>query len=81
MPPDDQELLDVLSAALLLAREEWGRAIEVTVKRLELGEELPAFDLTLRHRTGFATEARVFLCNRPTQGGGLKRQLDRVLRP
>lgn len=79
MPADDQELVDVLSAALLLAREEWGRAIDVTVKRLELGDELPAFDLTVRHRTGFANDVRVFLCNRPTQGGGLKRQLDKVL--
>ena len=24
-------------------------------------------------------DTRVFLCNRPTQGGGLKRQLDKVL--
>ena len=79
MPADDQELVDVLSAALLLARDEWGKAIEVTVKRLELGEDLPAFDLTVRHRTGFASDVRVFLCNRPTQGGGLKRQLDKVL--
>lgn len=79
MPADDQELVDVLSAALLLARDEWGKAIEVTVKRLELGDDLPAFDLTVRHRTGFANDVRVFLCNRPTQGGGLKRQLDKVL--
>ncbi len=79
MPADDQELVDVLSAALLLARDEWGRAIDVTVKRLELGDDLPAFDLTVRHRTGFASDVRVFLCNRPTQGGGLKRQLDKVL--
>ena len=79
MPADDQELVDVLSSALVLARDEWGRAIDVTVKRLELGDELPAFDLTVRHRTGFASDVRVFLCNRPTQGGGLKRQLDKVL--
>ena len=79
MPADDQELVDVLSAALMLARDEWGRAIEVTVKRLELGDDLPAFDMTVRHRTGFANDVRVFLCNRPTQGGGLKRQLDKVL--
>jgi GTPase SAR1 family protein len=79
MPADDQELVDVLSSALILARDEWGRALDVTVKRLELGEELPAFDLTVRHRTGFASDVRVFLCNRPTQGGGLKRQLDKVL--
>ncbi|HMN36895.1 MAG TPA: DUF853 family protein [Hyphomicrobium sp.] len=79
MPADDQELVDVLSAALMLARDEWGKAIEVTVKRLELGEDLPAFDMTVRHRSGFANDVRVFLCNRPTQGGGLKRQLDKVL--
>src|SRR6185437_11583722 len=36
-------------------------------------------DLALRHATGFSMEARIFLCNRPTQGGGLKRQIDRVL--
>ena len=35
--------------------------------------------LCLRHRAGFSTEVRIFLCNRPTQGGGLKRQIDRVL--
>ena len=79
MPADDQELVDVLSSALLLARDEWGKAMEVTVKRLELGEDLPSFDLTVRHRTGFAADARVFICNRPTQGGGLKKQLDKVL--
>ncbi len=79
MPADDNELVDVLAAALLLARDEWGKAIDVTVKRLELGDDLPAFDLTVRHRTGFASDVRVFLCNRPTQGGGLKRQLDKVL--
>ena len=31
IPSDDQELLDVLAGALALAREEWGRAIELTV--------------------------------------------------
>ncbi|HEU4377533.1 MAG TPA: DUF87 domain-containing protein [Hyphomicrobiaceae bacterium] len=79
IPSDDQALMDVLSAALTLARDEWGGTVSITVKRLELSEELPAIDLTLRHATGFATESRIFLCNRPTQGGGLKRQLDRVL--
>ena len=69
----------MLATALLLARDEWGKVIDVTVKRLELGDDLPAFDLTVRHRTGFASDVRVFLCNRPTQGGGLKRQLDKVL--
>src|SRR5690606_7890589 len=36
-------------------------------------------DLSLHHKSGYSSETRVFLCNRPTQGGGLKRQLDKVL--
>jgi hypothetical protein len=79
IPSDDQALMDVLAVALALARDEWGGAVNITVKRLELSDEVPAIDLTLRHVSGFAAESRIFLCNRPTQGGGLKRQLDRVL--
>src|SRR5205085_11229496 len=67
IPPDDQGLLDVLTGALALAREEWGRAVELTQKRPDVAEDLPTVDLALRHETGFAAEARVFLCNRPTQ--------------
>ncbi len=79
IPNDDQGLLDVLAGALALAKEEWGGAIDVSVKRLALADELPAVDMSLRHAAGLSTEARIFLCNRPTQGGGLKRQIDRVL--
>jgi hypothetical protein len=79
IPPDDLGLLDVLSGALALAREEWARAVDLTLKRPQLAEDLPTVDVTLRHATGFAGESRVFLCNRPTQGGGFKRQLDRLL--
>jgi energy-coupling factor transporter ATP-binding protein EcfA2 len=79
IPPDDQGMLDVLTGALTLAGEEWGRAIDVSMKRPEVEEDLPVMDLTLRHEKGFAAEARIFLCNRPTQGGGFKRQLDRAL--
>ena len=79
IPSDDDSLMGVLAGALALARDEWGGAIEATAKRVTLADELPAIDLTLRHASGFSTESRIFLCNRPTQGGGLKRQIDRVL--
>jgi DNA helicase HerA-like ATPase/energy-coupling factor transporter ATP-binding protein EcfA2 len=79
IPPDDQGMLDVLTGALTLAREEWGRTINVSMQRPDVEEDLPAVDLALRHEKGFAAEARIFLCNRPTQGGGFKRQLDRAL--
>ena len=79
IPSDDQGLLDVLTGALGLAREEWGKAIDLTLKRPTVADDLPTIDLASRHQTGFASEARIFLCNRPTQGGGFKRQLDRLL--
>ncbi len=79
IPSDDGELLDVLAAALNLAKTEWTGAIQLVVERCELADDLPALDLSLKHKNGYASEIRVFLCNRPTQGGGLKRQLDRVL--
>jgi DNA helicase HerA-like ATPase len=80
MPSNDQELMDVLVAALERAREEWPAGIaELRVKRLEIADDLPAIDISGKHSSGHAFEARAFLCNRPTQGGGLKRQLDKVL--
>ena len=79
MPGDDQELLGVLTSALELARGEWGDAVTMSVRRADLGEELPAADITITHASGIMQKTRVFICNRPTQGGGLKRQLDKVL--
>jgi len=79
IPSDERELLDTLSGALVVAREEWPGAIELNAQRHELNEEIPVLDLHLKHKNGLAADARVFLCNRPTQGGGLKRQLDKVL--
>ena len=79
IPSDDESLMEILAGALALAKEEWGAAIDVLAKRATLADELPALDFTLRHAAGLSTEARIFLCNRPTQGGGLKRQIDRVL--
>ncbi|MBN9259913.1 MAG: ArsR family transcriptional regulator [Alphaproteobacteria bacterium 64-6] len=79
MPSDDQELLGVLTSALELARAEWGSAVTLSVRRADLGDDLPAADVTVTHASGIMQKTRVFICNRPTQGGGLKRQLDKVL--
>ncbi len=79
MPNSDGELLEVLTGALQLAKEEWPTAITLSTKRAEVADDVPTLDLTIAHKSGLETNARVFLCNRPTQGGGLKRQLDKVL--
>ncbi|MGE3228478.1 MAG: helicase HerA-like domain-containing protein [Hyphomicrobium sp.] len=79
IPSDENELLDVFQSALALAREEWGSLIKLNIGRLEVSDEVPGLDLRLSHKSGHMSEVRVFLCNRSTQGGGLKRQLDKVL--
>jgi len=79
IPSDDEALSDALAAALALARQEWPEALDVVVRHAGVGQDVPALDLALTHAAGYRTEARIFLCNRPAQGGGLKRQIDRVL--
>jgi Helicase HerA, central domain len=79
IPSDDQDMMDVLAATLSLASDEWGGKLKVVTKRAEIADDLPTLDISVMQPTGHAFDARVFLCNRPTQGGGLKRQLDKVL--
>lgn len=79
IPSDDGELMDILSSAVALAKDEWNGNVTASIKRLEIADDLPAFDLSVRHKSGLTSETRIFLCNRATQGGGLKRQLDKVL--
>ncbi len=79
IPSDERELLDILGGALSLAKEEWVGTIVLNAERLDLGDDLSVIDFTLKHKGGLSTDGRVFICNKPTQGGGLKRQLDRVL--
>ncbi len=76
---DQDQLTNLLASALNLAKDEWAGHIEVTVEKHHLYDDLPAIDLTLKHKSGFTSESRIFLCNRPTQGGAFKRQLDSVL--
>ena len=78
-PSDDQDMMHALMGALNLAASEWRDAVDVTVSEVDINRDLPCIDVNVQHSSGHALEARVFLCNRPTQGGGLKRQLDKVL--
>ncbi|MFA5898440.1 MAG: BREX system ATP-binding domain-containing protein [Hyphomicrobium sp.] len=79
IPSDERELLDILGGALGLAKDEWTGTVVLNVERINLGDDLAAIDFTLKHKGGLSTDNRLFICNKPTQGGGLKRQLDRVL--
>lgn len=76
---DDHSLMNVISSALKLAEVEWGRDVTVEIEEIAIADNVPTFDCTVVHKSGFRSQSRVFLCNRPPQGGGLKRQLDKVL--
>ena len=60
IPSDDHDLIDILAAALNLAKSEWGSTITMKVDRCELADDLPALDIALRHKSGYASELRVF---------------------
>jgi len=79
IPSDDNELMDILAAALNLAKDEWDGGVSIALERLEIADDLPALDLRVSHKGHMVADTRIFLCNRTTQGGGLKRQLDKVL--
>ena len=79
IPSDENELMDVFAAALALAKDEWAGTIKLQVERLEIGDDVPSIDIRLSHKQGHTSDARIFLCNGKTQGGSLKRQLDKVL--
>ena len=65
--------------ALGLAKDEWGASIHLSLERAQSRDELPALDITVKQKTGVALEAAFSSATGPTQGGGLKRQLDKVL--
>ncbi len=79
VPEDEQGQMDVVAGSLALARDEWGGAIDVSVTRLELSDDLAAVDLVLKHKAGYQSEGRIFLSNRRIQGGSFNRQLESIL--
>ena len=78
IPSDEDELVSTLTSALLLCREEGLSDARVSVEPAWL-EGISAIDLTIEYSTLPTVETRLFVCNRGSQGGGLKRQLEKVI--
>ncbi|MEZ5926380.1 MAG: helicase HerA-like domain-containing protein [Hyphomicrobiaceae bacterium] len=79
IPSEENELIDILTAALRIAAEELRDEVAVDIAPVNGIEEVAAADLTVRQTGTEPYVTRMFLCNRSNQGGGLKRQLERVL--
>ncbi len=78
IPSDEEELVGILTSALLLSREEGMENMHVTVEPSWL-EGISAVDLAIEYSDIPGVEKRLFICNRGSQGGGLKRQLEKVI--
>ena len=79
VPIDEVELISILTSALRLAQEESGGALRIGVTPGDWGDEAPGADVSVQHATGAVYDNRLFVCNRGSHGGALKRQIDKTL--
>ncbi len=79
IPDEEDDLTNVLLSAFKLAEDEAGGVIDVNVQNLGDLEGVSAIDLSVTHEGGQTVQNRIFLCNKGSQGGALKRQIERVL--
>jgi GTPase SAR1 family protein len=79
IPLDEKSLMKTLETALAVVKDERGDDLTLTFKRNDVTDDFPAMDVHVRHKTGLVFESRLFVCNRAQVGGGLKKQVDRVM--
>ncbi len=79
IPADEGELMSVLASALVLAKDECETSTEIEVEPIGWIEDVSAIDVVVRQGSGKAENSRLFMCNRSSQGGGLRRQMERVM--
>lgn len=79
IPAEEGDLMSVLASALSLAKDECENGIEIEVEPIGWIEEVSAIDLIVSQGSGHAENTRLFMCNRSSQGGGLRRQMERVM--
>ena len=79
VPTDEAELMDVLVAAMQTAQDENRGTLKVSLQAGSWAADTTGADLIVQHHgTGATYENRLFVCNKGSQGGALKRQIDRV---
>lgn len=76
---DEDDLAHILRTALELGAEETNGEVSASIQPIDWIEGVTALDLTVRHESGCEYINRLFVCNKGSQGGALKRQLEKVL--
>lgn len=79
IPAEEGELMSVLASALVMAKDECEQGTDIEVEPIGWIEEVSAIDVIVSHGSGQKESSRLFMCNRSSQGGGLRRQMERVM--
>jgi len=78
IPEDDRELLDLLISSMKLVPVESDDHIVITAESGKWFNDLVGVDLEIEHANGGHFQTRMFFCNKRSQGGSLKRQIEQV---
>ncbi|MGI9386826.1 MAG: ATP-binding protein, partial [Methyloligellaceae bacterium] len=78
VPEEEEALARILREALALSAREDAKT-DIAVAPVEGLDKLSAIDLSVRSAQTAAFETRLFLCNKRSQGGSLKRQIEKVI--
>ncbi|MEL6290009.1 MAG: AAA family ATPase, partial [Pseudomonadota bacterium] len=79
IPDEESDLAEILCTGFSLLEKEAEGRIAIEARNLGDLEGVHAIDLTVAGQSGDRRQTRVFLCNKGSQGGALKRQIERVL--
>ena len=79
IPEDDRELCDLLIQSMELVPKEFGDNVEISTEPGKWFNDLVGVDLHVEHGNGSQFQTRLFFCNKRSQGGSLKRQIEHVL--
>lgn len=79
IPSEEEELVNLLTVGLKLAADERDGSMAIEVTPVDWLDDIAAIDVSVRHPTGQTYADRLFVCNKGIQGGGFKRQIERIL--
>jgi len=79
IPEEEEDLMAVFTEAISLLSFENSGQFSVAYSAVDWLIELIAVDLTIDYSGGERFDNRIFVCNKGSQGGALKRQIEKVL--
>ena len=79
IPTEDEEFISVLASALHVSLGETDLVSSLRIEPIASLDGISAVDLAVNHANGHVYDSRLFVCNLRSQGGGLKRQIEKVI--